>query len=143
MADLLGDGGSAGFPTSTEGASAGAQGVSSARPARRRPRGAQLLRGTRDVKDYPVTGPEIWELGRVGLAGTVCFSLASWFLGKSFDLYSQLKLSGGASIEGAEYIRGMLTGFVPAGCIFLLFGIVSFVSGGFLVNRIISETRHE
>jgi hypothetical protein len=95
------------------------------------------------VKDYPVTGPEIWQLGGVGLAGTICFSLASWFLGKSFDLYSQLKLSRGASIEGTEYIRGMLTGFVPAGCIFFLFGMVSFVIGGFSVHRIISETRHE
>ncbi len=142
MGDLLGDGGGAGFPISTEGASAGAEGVSPARPTKRRSRGARLRRGSRDVKDYPVTESELWQLGGTGVGATFCFSIASWFLSKSIDLYLQLKVNTDSVSVSVDYMRGMQFGFMWAGLVPLFIGFALFVRGGFLVHRIVHETNH-
>lgn len=142
MADLLGNGGGAGLPTSTEGASAGVEGVSPAKPPRRRPRGARLRRGSRDVKDYPVTEQELWQLGRSGAGATLCFSIASWFLSKSFDLYMQLNTSEVKVEATNNFIRGTQIGFLWAGLVPLAFGIISLVRGGILISQILKETNH-
>jgi hypothetical protein len=94
------------------------------------------------VKDYPVTEQELWQLGRSGAGATLCFSIASWFLSKSFDLCMQLKTAEGTAEATNDFIQGTQIGFFWAGLVPLVFGAISLVRGGILISQILKETNH-
>lgn len=55
------------------------------------------------MKEYPLTGPEMWQLAGVGFASTVFFAAASFFLSSWFDIYKDLSAPPD---EMTEAVRG-------------------------------------
>ena len=99
--------------------------------------------GARTMKEYPLTGPEMWSLAGVGLAATVFFGSGSFFLSTWFDIYKDLAVP---PTEMTEQMKGYWTGLKVAtgwACVisFVMGAILTAVSGMTIVN-IVRNTEH-
>lgn len=52
--------------------------------------GFHRAQGARVMKEYPLTGPEMWQLAGVGLAATFFFAGGAFCLSSWFDVYKDL-----------------------------------------------------
>ncbi len=113
------------------------------RKARAKRSGFHRQPGARAMKEYPLTGPEMWSLAGVGLAATVFFGAGSFFLSTWFDIYKDLAVP---PAEMTPEMKGYWTGLKTAAgwsCIvsFALGVILTGVSGLTIWN-IVRNTEH-
>lgn len=131
--------------------SGGSGGTAAAQPAgtnnppkpRAKRSGFHRQPGARTMKEYPLTGPEMWSLAGVGLAATVFFGAGSFFLSTWFDIYKDLAVPPS---EMTHEMKGYWTGLKQAAgwaC------VVSFVVGAVLtavssltIWNIVKNTEH-
>lgn len=95
------------------------------------------------MKEYPLTGSEMWMLAGLGVAATVCFGMASFATSVWFDVYKDLSAP---PPEMAKEMLGywkavrMLSGWAAIGL--FGFGALFTAINGLAVRRIMAETEH-
>ena len=113
------------------------------RKPKKEPEGLRRRPGRRDMKEYPLTKPELIGLGGMSLGATICFSLASFCLSAGFDVLKDLSLTAALSPETRGYWSAVKDGFFIGGGVAALFGVVFVALNGLALWQIIRHTRHE
>ncbi len=95
------------------------------------------------MKEYPLTGPEMWSLAGVGLAATVFFGAGSFFLSTWFDIYKDLAVPPS---EMTEQMKGYWSGLKDAAfwacAVSFVMGIVLTAVSGLTILNIVNNTEH-
>jgi hypothetical protein len=99
--------------------------------------------GARSMKEYPLTGPEMWSLAGIGLAATIFFGAGSFFLSTWFDLAKDLAVPPDEmTTEMKGYFRGLATASGWACVISFALGVVLTAVNGLTILHILRGTEH-
>lgn len=95
------------------------------------------------MKEYPLTGPEMWQLAGVGVAATAFFAGGTFCLSSWFDIYKDLTAPPSEMTqEMVGYWRAMRdTSFWGAVICFALGGLMAGLNGLTIWN-IVANTEH-
>ena len=95
------------------------------------------------MKEYPLTGAEMWTLAGVGLAATLAFGAGSFFLSMWFDVFRDLSAPPSEwTEETLGYWKAIRTGTGWATVTFYSVGALLTFINGLSVRRIMRETEH-
>ncbi|OXE36600.1 MAG: hypothetical protein CGW95_06700 [Phenylobacterium zucineum] len=98
--------------------------------------------GRRIMKEYPLTGPELVQLGGLSLAATICFSIASWCGTNWFDIYKDLSMNPTLAAQARGMWEGLLIAFRAATIAFALLGLLFVSLNGLTIRHIMKSTEH-
>jgi hypothetical protein len=113
-----------------------------AKAKRSRRGGFHRKAGARDMKEYPLTLQEMLQLGAVGLAATLMFALAGFFLSTWFDIYKDLALAADLPPETRGYWRGLKAGAWWGWIVSAIVGVALLCANGWTLVSIINSTEH-
>lgn len=95
------------------------------------------------MREYPLTGPEMWQLASIGVAATVFFGAGTFCLSAWFDIYRDLAVPASElTPEMRGYWSAALKGFGWASGAFFGLGVVLTAVNGLTIVNIIRNTEH-
>jgi hypothetical protein len=104
--------------------------------------GFDRMPGRRPMKEYPLTKGELYGLGTLGGAATLCFSLGSAAFGYAAAITKDMAFASNVPEKIIVYYSTMRDfAFYGSFGLFAV-GLVLIVAGGIRVRQIIAETDH-
>ena len=95
------------------------------------------------MKEYPLTGPEMWQLATVGIAATIFFSGGTFLLSSWFDFQKDLAIPPSEmTAEMVGYWRAMRDASFWGAVVCFVGGCVLAGANGLTIHHIINCTEH-
>ena len=94
------------------------------------------------MKEYPVTRDELFELGGIGVATTICFSVGGSYMSRSVDIQRDLELSQQLPSDVVVRWQTKEIDYWYFGIAIVFIGVVALALGGAKIFSIMRSTKH-